>query len=149
MTPQAGSAPPISYEHQGELMRTDYAMIMVNAPVTIPSQKRTYSKIKQMACYALWLPRRFAAEAFYERENKDTRAQSHATTTQPVFFLFFPFHGFSLIRIAQLVERKEANWKTRVTLKFSPESIYSAELIRSRGDNGANTVKHLGEWFLI
>lgn len=44
---------PISYKHQGELMRTDYAMIMVNAPVTIPSQKRTYSKIKQMACYAL------------------------------------------------------------------------------------------------
>lgn len=37
MTPQAGSAPPISYKHQGELMRTDYAMIMVNAPVTIPS----------------------------------------------------------------------------------------------------------------
>lgn len=61
------------------------------------------------------------------------------------FFFSFPLHSFSLIRIAQLVERKEANWKTRVTLKFSPESIYSAELIRSRGDNGANTVKHLGE----
>lgn len=60
------------------------------------------------------------------------------------FFLLSP-HSFSLIRIVQLVERKEANWKTRVTLKFSPESIYSAELIRSRGDNGANTVKHLGE----
>lgn len=58
---------------------------------------------------------------------------------------FSPPHSFSLIRIVQLVERKEANWKTRVTLKFSPESIYSAELIRSRGDNGANTVKHLGE----
>lgn len=147
MTPQAGSAPPISYEHQGELMRTDYAMIMVNAPVTIPSQKRTYSKIKQMACCTLWLPRHFGAEPFYERENKDTRVQSHAITMQPVFFS--PLHRFSLIRIAQLVERKEANWKTRVTLKFSPESIYSAELIRSRGDNGANTVKHLGEWFLI
>lgn len=146
MTPQAGSAPPISYEHQGELMRTDYAMIMVNAPVTIPSQKRTYSKIKQMACYALWLPPRFGAESFYERENKDTWAQSHATTMQSAFF---PPHSFPLIRIVQLVERKEANWKTRVTLKFSPESIYSAELIRSRGDNGANTVKHLGEWFLI
>lgn len=87
---------------------------------------------------------------FHKWENKDTPAQSLATTMRCVciffsFFSLFSFHSFPLIRIRQLVGRKEANWKTRVALKFSPESIYSAELIRTGGDNGASTLKHLGE----